>query len=64
MTGDDYLSIDANLGKGTTNSLAYADDQSEMIALHAEQFGGESYIKSIEQAMKLKHGKHLHRKDG
>jgi hypothetical protein len=51
-TGDDYLAIDANLGKGTAAPLLYADDQAEMIALHAEQYGGKAYIKKVEQAIR------------
>jgi len=48
VTGDDYLAIDANLGKGTPTPLAYAEEQADMIALHAEQFGGKRYIKQVE----------------
>ena len=51
VTTDDYVVIDLNLGKGTANPLAWADDQEAMIALHAEQFG-ETYVKAVERAAK------------
>jgi hypothetical protein len=52
VTGDDYVAIDANLGKGTSSPLAFAEDQEAMIEVHAAQFGGESYVKAVEQAIK------------
>ena len=52
VSGDDYLAIDANLGKGTVNPLAFADGQDAMIEIHAAQFGGDSYVKAVEQAAK------------
>jgi len=52
VTGDDYLAIDANLGKGTLDPLAFAEDQEAMIALHAERYGGKTYIKAVEAAAK------------
>jgi MYXO-CTERM domain-containing protein len=41
VTGADYAFIDSNLGKGVLTPLAYLELQSEMIALHTHQFGGE-----------------------
>ena len=51
-TGDDYVAIDANLGKGTTNPLSYAEDQEAMVEIHAARYGGETYVKAVEQAAK------------
>jgi hypothetical protein len=51
-TGDDYLAIDANLGKGTIDPLAFADEQEAMIEIHSSQFGGHSYVKAVEEAVK------------
>jgi hypothetical protein len=48
-TGDDYVAIDANLGKGTTNPLAYEALKAEMVALHVEMFG-EQYLAKLAAA--------------
>ena len=45
VTGDDYLAIDANLGKGTPTPLAYAELKAEMVALHAVMFGDDYLTK-------------------
>jgi hypothetical protein len=44
-TGDDYVAIDANLGKGTSDPLAYAELKEEMVALRAAMFGDEYLVK-------------------
>jgi hypothetical protein len=41
--------VDLNLGKGTDNPLAYAEDQAAMIALHTEMFG-QSYLDKLAYA--------------
>jgi hypothetical protein len=43
VTTDDYVVIDLNLGKGTSTPAAWASQQSDMIGLHAAQFG-EAYV--------------------
>lgn len=47
-TGDDYVAIDANLGKGTSNPLAYAELKAEMVAQHVAMFGEEYFVKLAE----------------
>jgi len=64
VTGDDYLAIDANLGKGTLDALAFADDQEAMIEVHAARYGGESYVKAVERAMKGDYGIGTTKKSG
>jgi uncharacterized delta-60 repeat protein len=49
-SGDDYVSIDANLGLGTTDPASYDELQAEMTAIHAESYGGKSYVKEVEEA--------------
>ena len=46
VTGDDYLAIDANLGKGTPTPLAFAELKEEMVARHVAMFG-ESYLTKL-----------------
>ena len=45
VTGDDYLAIDANLGKGTSNPLTFTEMKEEMVARHAAMFGEEYLVK-------------------
>jgi hypothetical protein len=45
VTGDDYLAIDANLGKGTSTPFAWGELKQEMVALHAAMFGEEYLTK-------------------
>jgi hypothetical protein len=49
-SGDDYVSVDANLGLGTLDPAAYDAEQAEMIALHADRYGGKTYIQQVEEA--------------
>jgi hypothetical protein len=46
VTTDDYVVVDLNLGKGTGNPLAFAEEQAAMIALHSEMFG-QSYVDKL-----------------
>jgi hypothetical protein len=48
-TGDDYVAVDANLGKGTSNPLAYAELKAEMVELHRAMFG-EEYLQKLADA--------------
>jgi hypothetical protein len=50
VTGDDYVAIDANLGAGTLDPAAYDSEQAEMIALHAERYGGKKYVHHVQEA--------------
>jgi len=45
VTGDDYLAIDANLGKGTSTPFAWGELKQEMVAPHAAMFGEEYLTK-------------------
>ena len=53
VTTDDYVVVDLNLGQGTSNPLAYAEEQAAMIALHTEMFG-QSFVEKLAYA--LEHG--------
>ena len=45
VTTDDYVAVDLNLGKGSSDPLAFAETRNEMIALHAERFGADYLTK-------------------
>jgi hypothetical protein len=50
VSGDDYVSVDANLGLGTLDPASYDAEQAEMVAIHADRFGGQTYVKAVEEA--------------